>query len=103
MTAWTSLKTESESIAKTHLDFSEALSLQLINPITAWLRESKKPRARVSFQLQNNSKLIITLIPIHPSIHSIQIRDQGRKITKDLQSSEVRAAAVSLNLFMCFS
>jgi len=66
MQAWTNIKSETESIAKAHLEFADSIQSQLELPLNQWLKDTKKPRTTV--------------------------RDQGRKITKDVQAAETRVA-----------
>lgn len=64
---WNTVKNELETVGKKHLDHSEQLNIQVVEPINAWLKEKLRPRR--------------------------EARDRGRRLVKELQSAESKLSA----------
>ena len=77
---WNTVKNELETVGKKHLDHSEQLNIQVVEPINAWLKEKLRPRREVCSTSTN------------PCLCA-QARDRGRRLVKELQSAESKLSA----------
>jgi len=70
-TAWTSIKDETENISKKHAELAESFTFQVEEPLQSFLRDTKKSRTA--------------------------LYEQGKKITKDVQSAESKANTAKIS------